>query len=61
MVCEICGEGNTSVKQESEYGLVYKYLVCDSCGSEYADAHILRENKEWMIKLKYYTFSGEGQ
>ena len=59
MICEICGEGNVSLSKDSEGGIIYFYLLCDSCGAEYADKETFEKNIEWWFKLKHYTFSGE--
>ncbi len=58
--CPICGEGNLSEKVSKER-VDYKgrtaeldlhFSVCDSCGSEQADAEQVRMNKRNMVRFK---------
>jgi len=38
--CDICGEGKVTLKFEDD---LYFY-ECDTCGSDYADAELIRKN-----------------
>lgn len=59
-LCCICGEGHLTVQVEKnrvEYkGVIEEldsfYSVCDSCGSEQADAEQAHNNKRLMIAFK---------
>lgn len=59
-ICLICGEGHLEVRVDKNL-VEYKgrsteldahYSVCDSCGSEQADAEQARQNKRAMLAFK---------
>lgn len=51
-VCEICLDGKITKIKEIDKGAPFFYYLCDSCGSEYADAELSAINKQEAQKYR---------